>query len=358
MDVTPPPLAADRDDGGTHSIAAPPRPCLVVDLCMQAWPDARYDVAHRHGVAAYGVTAFDPHDTFEPAVERLMFWHLVARRHPNLGVATSVAAIRRAHDEGRATFLLFSQGGDFIAGKLHRLEAMYRLGLRVMIPAYNRSNGLCDGLLDATEGGVTRFGRLVVQECNRLGLVIDLTHVGRRSALEIIERSADPVIFSHSNPAHLVPNPRNIDDEQMRACAARGGLIGLVAWGPLVMRPGTTHWPTLDEYIDLVLYSADLLGGTSALAFSTDMSLGSYPRHDADPWGEAGYPAIAEAYGRHVTADQRSARRHLDGFSDYAQVNALAERMLTRGLTDRDVHGILGEHALGLFAQVWRPLDE
>jgi len=356
MDVTPTTVAADRDDGGIHSLTAA-RPGLVVDLCMQAWPDARYDVAHRHGVAAYGVTAFDPHDTFDDAVERLMYWHLVARRHPQLVVAGSVAAIRDAHAGGRSALLLFSQGGDFIAGKLHRLEALYRLGLRVMIPAYNRSNGLCDGLLDSTSGGVTRFGRLVVQECNRLGLVLDLTHVGKRSALEIIEHSTDPVVFSHSNPARLAPNPRNIDDEQMTACAARGGLIGLVAWGPLVMRPGTTHWPTVDEYIDTVVYSADLLGGTSALAFSTDMSLGSYPRHDADPWGEAGYPAIAEAYGRHVTADQRSARRHLDGFSDYAHVGALAERMLSRGLTDGDVHGILGEHALALFAKVWRPIE-
>ena len=162
-----------------------------------------------------------------------------------------------------------------------------------------------------------------------------------------------PVIFSHSNPGRLAPNPRNIDDEQMLACAARGGLIGLVAWGPLVMRPGTTHWPTVDEYIDMMLYSASLLGGTSHLAFSTDMSLGTYPRHDADPWGDAAYPDIAGDYGRHVTADTRSAKRSLDGFSDYAHVFALADRMLARGLTADDVRGILGDNALRVFDRVW-----
>lgn len=347
-------VAPDRDHGGEHSVVEGRCPFLVVDLCMQAWPDARFEVAHRHGVTAYGVTAFEPHDTFELAVERLMYWHLVARRHPHLEVATSVADVRRVRAAGRAALLLFSQGGDFIAGRLHRIEAMQRLGLRVMIPAYNRTNELCDGLLDTTDGGVTRFGRLVIEECNRVGVVLDCTHVGKRSTLEIIDQSRDPVIFSHSNPGRLAPNPRNIDDEQMRACAARGGLIGLVAWGPLVMRPDTTHWPTVDDYIDMVVYAADLLGGTSYLAFSTDMSLGTYPRHEADPWGEPPYPAIADAYGRLVTADTRSARRSLDGFSDYAHVFALADRMLARGLGDDDVRGILGEHALRLFEQVWQ----
>jgi membrane dipeptidase len=347
-------LAPDRDNGGTHSVLDRPCPYLVVDLCMQAWPDAGFDVAHRHGITAFGVTAFEPHDGFDAAVERLMYWHLVARRHPHLIVATTAAEVRRARADGRAAWLLFSQGGDFIGQKLHRLEAMHRLGLRVLIPAYNRSNHICGGLLDASDGGLTRFGRLVVGECSRLGLVLDCTHVAKRSALEIIDASQQPVIFSHSNPSTLVPNPRNIDDEQIRACAARGGLVGLVAWGPLVMRPGTTHWPTLDEYLDIVIHAATLLGGTSNLAFSTDMSLGSYPRHAADPWGDAGYPAVADLYGRHVTADQRSAKRHLDGFSDYAQIGAVAERMLARGLSDGDVRGFLGENALGLFERTWR----
>jgi membrane dipeptidase len=347
-------LAPDRDNGGTHSVLDAPCPYLVVDLCMQAWPDAAFDVAHRHGITAFGVTAFEPHDGFDDAVERLMYWHLVARRHPNLVVATTTADVRRARANGQSAWLLFSQGGDFIGQKLHRLEAMHRLGLRVLMPAYNRTNQICGGLLDASDGGLTRFGRLVVGECNRLGLVLDCTHVAKRSALGIVDASEHPVIFSHSNPSAVAPNPRNIDDEQIRACAARGGLIGLVAWGPLVMRPGTTHWPTVDEYIDMVVYAATLLGGASRLAFSTDMSLGSYPRHAADPWGDAGYPAVADAYGRHVTADQRSAKRHLDGFSDYAQIGAMAERMLARGLSEADVRGFLGENALGLFERIWR----
>jgi membrane dipeptidase len=348
--------AVTRPHGGVHSVLAADHPYVFVDSCMQMWPDADFAVAHRHGVTAYGVTAFDPHDTFDTAIERLMYWHLIARRHPNLVVATSADEIRDAKRDGRAALLLFSQGGDWIERKLHRLEAMYRLGLRVVIPAYNRSNQICDGLLDRTDMGLTRFGRLVVEECNRLGLLLDCTHVGKRATLEIIAHSTQPVIFSHSNPSRLVPNPRNIDDEQIAACTARGGIIGLVAWGPLVMRPGTTHWPTLDEFIAIVEDTAQRLGGTAAIGLATDMSLGTYPSHDADPWGEPGYPNIAEEYGRHVTPDQRSHRRALDGFHDYPQVVDLANRLLSRGFSDGDVRGILGENYLRLFAQVWNPL--
>ena len=344
-----------RPHGGVHSVLAADHPYVFVDSCMQMWPDADFAVAHRHGVTAYGVTAFDPHDTFDAAIERLMYWHLIARRHPNLVVATSADEIRHAKRDGRAALLLFSQGGDWIERKLHRLEAMYRLGLRVLIPAYNRSNQICDGLLDRTDMGLTRFGRLVVEECNRLGLLLDCTHVGKRATLEIIEHSAQPVIFSHSNPSRLVPNPRNIDDEQIAACAARDGIIGLVAWGPLVMRPGTTHWPTLDEFIAIVEDTAQRLGGTAGIGLATDMSLGTYPTHDADPWGEPGYTNIADEYGRHVTPDQRSHRRALDGFHDYPQVVDLANRLLSRGFSDGDVRGILGENYLRLFTRVWNP---
>ena len=192
------------------------------------------------------------------------------------------------------------------------------------------------------------------RNANRLGLLLDCTHVGKRAALEIIAHSAGPVIFSHSNPSRIVPNPRNIDDEQIAACTARGGIIGLVAWGPLVMRPGTTHWPTLDEFVAIVEDTASRLGGTTQIGLATDMSLGTYPKHEADPWGEPGYPNIAEDYGRHVTPDQRSHRRALDGFHDYPQVVDLANRLLAKGFTDTDVRGVLGENYLRLFAQVWK----
>ena len=345
---------ANLANKGYHPILERDHPYIFVDSCMQAWPDADYANAHRHGVTAYAVTAWRPHATVEQALEEGMFWHLVARQHPNLLVAERAEDIRRAKREGKAAIVIAAQGGDFIGNKLHRVEAFYRLGLRMMLPAYNTTNQLCDGCLDRTDGGLTRFGELVVDECNRVGLLLDCTHVGRRATLEIIERSAQPVVFSHSNASALVDNPRNIDDEQIRACAAKGGVIGLAPWGPLVLKAGNHEWPPIDHFIDHIDHVAQLTGSTDHIGIGTDMSLGTYPDHEHDPWGEPAYPDVSGTYGQLITADVRSPMRALNGFSNYAEIVNLIDRLQARGYGDEAVRKILGENYLRVFEQVWR----
>ena len=321
---------------------------------MQAWPDADYANAHRHGVTAYAATAWDPHANVDQAMEEGMFWHLIARKYPNTLVVATAEDIRRAKREGKAAFIITAQGGDFIGNKLHRIEAFYRLGLRMMLPAYNTTNQICDGCLDRTDSGLTRFGTLVVEECNRVGLLLDCTHIGKRASLEIIERSQHPVVFSHSNPNAIVKNPRNIDDDQIKACAAKGGVIGLAPWGPLVLKADQTTQPNLDDFIDHLDHVAQLTGSTDHLGIGTDMSLGTYPDHAHDPWGEPEYPDVAGRYGHLITTDVRSPRRALADFHAYPQILTLIDRLGARGYTDPDIHKILGENYLRVFAQVWK----
>ncbi len=339
---------------GFHPFLEPDHPYIFIDSCMQAWPDADYANAHRHGVTVYAATAWDPHVNAAEALDAGMFWHLIARKYPNTLVVEQVEDIHRAKREGKAALLLAAQGGDFIGDRLSRIEAFYRLGLRMMLPAYNRSNGICDGCLDRTDSGLTRFGELVVDECNRVGLLLDCTHIGHRASLEIIERSTVPVVFSHSNPKAVVDNPRNIDDEQIRACVERGGVIGLAPWGPLVLKAGQTTQPTVDDFVDHIDYLAQLSGSTDHIGIGTDMSLGTYPDHAHDPWGEAQWPDVADTYGRLITTDVRSPLRALDGFSNYAQITNLIDRLGGRGYSDEDIRKILGGNYLRVFEQVWK----
>jgi membrane dipeptidase len=282
-----------------------------------------------------------------------MEWHLLARRHENLRVAETVEGVRAAKAQGRAALILAAQGGDFIRRELHRVEAVRRLGLRQLLLAYNATNQLADGCLDRTAGGLSKLGERVVQECNRVGILLDATHTGKRSTLELIDRSAKPVIFSHSNPSAIAPNPRNVDDEQIRACAARGGVICLAPWGPLVMRPGTSHQPTVDEFIDMIDHVADRTGSADHVGIGTDMSLGSYPVHETDGWGAPDYGSPFAAYGEKITADPRSAKRNLDGFSDYAEVVSFIEALERRRFSPEAISGILGENYLRVAAEAW-----
>jgi membrane dipeptidase len=196
-----------RENKGFHPLLERDRPFTFVDACLQAWPDADFANAHRHGVNAFAVTSFRPRAELQDAFEGLMFWHAIARQHANIVVATSAAGIREARAQGRLALVLAPQGGDFVGRALHRVEAFHRLGLRMMLFAYNSTNSLCDGALDTTDSGLTRFGQAVTRECNRLGLLVDCTHIGERASPQVIDESGDHVTFSHSNASALAAAP-------------------------------------------------------------------------------------------------------------------------------------------------------
>ncbi len=346
-------MSATTQNKGFHPILNKDHDYIFIDSCMQIWPDADFANANRHGVTAYAVTAWRPHATAAQAMEEGMFWRLVERQNDNIIVAETAQDIRDAKRDGKAALIITAQGGDFIEDKLHRVEAFQRLGLRMMLLAYNTSNLICDGALDRTTSGLTAFGELVVEECNRVGILLDCTHTGKEATMQIIERSEKPCVFSHSNPNGVVQNPRNIDDDQIQACVAKGGVIGLAPWGPIVMKAGTTHWPTLDDFIDHVDYVINLIGNTDHIGIGTDMSLGTYPDHWHDPWGEPEFPSVDSEYRKYVSSDVRSPLRAINGWSNYTEVLNFVDRMLARGYSDNDVRKILGENYLRIFEEVW-----
>jgi membrane dipeptidase len=336
-----------------HTVLEEDPPFLYVDPCMQIWPDADFHLAHRHGVTAYAVTAWDPHADMSTAADGIMYWHGITREFPNLTLIRTVADVRQAKGDGKAGLLLAAQDGDWVGYDLGRIQAMADLGLRMMLLVYNANNQLAGGALDRNDGGLSRLGERVVEECNRVGILLDCSHTGKRSSLEILERSEYPCVFSHSNPSAIVPNPRNIDDEQIRACVSRGGVVALVSWGPLCMRPGTTHRPTMADFFQLIDHVADMAGDVENIAISTDMSIGTYPDHPHDPFGPPEYPDIAAQYNEHVTADFRSPLRQIEGFGDYAQIVQVAEGLSGWGFSDSEVRKILAGNFLRVCEEAW-----
>ena len=325
-------------------------PHIFVDGCVQIWPDADFPRLRDCGVTAYVITTWRPHDDAGNALEALANWWRIARTYPDkVGIALTAGDIRAAKAAGRAAIVIGSQGGDFLGQNLHLLEMFHRLGLRVMIPAYNARSALADGLMEPQDSGLSRMGRRWVAECNRLGILMDLTHVGQRSSLEVLELTGRPVVFSHSNPKALVDSHRNITDEQIHKCAATGGVIGVTNWGPLNFAPTATARPTLAHFLDAVAYVADLVG-IDHVGIGTDMSHGTYPDGDLIRTRNAG---TANRYAEMVEGSPRSRRRYVEGFDDYGQLLDVVAAMEKRGFGADDVAKVLGGNLLRVYGDVW-----
>jgi membrane dipeptidase len=327
------------------------QPYLFVDGCVQIWPDADFAELPACGVTAYTITSFRPHDDAAAALNAMADWWRVARTYPNIRIAMVAADIEAAKAAGGSALILGSQGGDFLGNDLNRLEMFHRMGLRVMIPAYNARTALADGLLEPTNAGLSRMGRRWVAECNRLGIVMDMTHVGERSSLDVLEASAQPVLFTHSNPRALVESARNITDEQIRKCAGTGGVVGITNWGPLNFRPGDTVRPKLSAFLDAIAYVADLVG-VDHVSIGTDMSHGTYPDGDLiRARNKASGSGVG--YGAVVEESPRSRLRYVEGFDDYGKLLDVVAAMRARGFAEADVEKILGRNLLRVFAAVW-----
>jgi len=145
---------------------------------------------------------------------------------PEIQIVSSVSEIDDAYANRKMAVTFDIEGMNALNGRLDLVQFYYDLGVRHMLFAYNRNNLAGSGCHDE-DVGLTNFGRQVVDEMSRVGMVIDCSHSGFRTTMEAMERSSDPVIFSHSNPKALADHERNITDEQIRACAETGGVIGI-----------------------------------------------------------------------------------------------------------------------------------
>lgn len=151
----------------------------------------------------------------------------VRTRPDRFVLAHTANDVRSAQIEGQLAIAFDLEGTEPLDGDVAMVDAFYALGVRTMLIAYNSRNRAGGGCHDQADTGLTAFGRAVVQEMNSVGMVVDATHCSRRTTLDLFEVSTEPVIFSHSVPGAIKKHPRNIDDVQMLACAATGGVIGI-----------------------------------------------------------------------------------------------------------------------------------
>lgn len=201
----------------------------------------------RVGAVFFGMPApadLEPHHWTERVLDQLDTIHETVRKHgEDLELALTSEDIKRIHSQGKIAILASVEGGHLIADDLHILRNYYRLGVRYMTLTHFQTNNWADSSTDtAVHGGLSDYGREIVKEMNRLGMMIDISHVSDETLGDTLEVSRTPLIASHSSVKAFSDTPRNLTDEMIRALAAKGGVVFIN------FHAGYLHQAALDVY--------------------------------------------------------------------------------------------------------------
>lgn len=195
-----------------------------------------------------------------------------------------VLQVRTAEDAGNvlkhkaATLLAIEEGGA-IDGSLEALRCLYELGVRAMTLTWSNRNDIADGINEeATGSGLTLFGKQVVAEMNRLGMLVDVSHISTAGFWSVIETSTKPIIATHSNAKSLCSHPRNLNDEQIKALAQNGGLAGITFAGQFIEEDWRNACiESVYKHID---YMLNLIGNDDHIGFGSDFDGISHPPYN------------------------------------------------------------------------------
>lgn len=255
-----------------------------------------------------------------------------------VSIISSVEDILTAKREKKLAVSFDIEGANALDCDLAMVSALHDLGVRQMLLAYNLGNMAASGCHDI-DAGLTPYGHEVVKEMNRVGMIVDCSHVSYRATIEMMEISSQPVVFTHSNPVAIWPHGRNILDDQIRKCAATGGVVGINGMGIFLGENDTSD----RVYADHACYVADLVGPAHVgigLDYKppskTDENLGATLQARPDYW-----PA-SQAYRtksiQHVSPEQ---------------LPGICKILSLRGWSQDHLRGFLGENFFRVASAVW-----
>ena len=319
---------------------------MVIDGLVTAPPSGLFaKELSGAGITACNWTVASHSDDTLAAINKITQFYWMFEQYPDATILVETAEdIDRAKSERKLGVILGFQGAGPISRSPHLIRVFRRLGVRIIQLTYNEGNALGAGCTEPSDSGLTSLGIQVVAEMNRLGMLIDLSHVGCRCSLEAIDASSDPVIFSHSNPRALQPNPRNITDEQMRACAAKGGVVGLATFSAFVGDTSSGRHPTLKEYFRQMDYALDLVG-PDHVAIGTDILI--------DPTDGVWWRAVTGRLYPEVSQGMNYETHNIEGFMHQTDFPAVVRAMSGHGYGSDVIRKIIGENWRRVYRQVW-----
>jgi len=317
---------------------------IVIDHCQRPVLDTEYFREVISGnITVIAVTLEDLEfiNGYKKAVERDLRQVLCRIAHhyrwiksaPDLAILVeNIDDLYRAKKEGKVG-VIFALQNIFIDDDLEMLEILHKLGVRIIQLTYNERNLVGDGCAEPANAGLSNFGRAVIEEMNRLGIIIDLSHCGDRTTIEAIECSREPVMFTHANVRDLNPNMRNKTSEQIKKLADKGGIIGLTTYPPITGIDNRKA-PNLEDFLKQIGTDYDTKG-TRDISLSKEITR-----------------KFLEVYsGTYKTNYNNLAIKDLEKLDQFPSI---ISGLFAHGYSQEDVIKILGGNATRLFRKVWK----
>jgi membrane dipeptidase len=263
-------------------------------------------------------------------------------------VARTVGDILGAQRDGHVAFVMGTESAGMIENELDRIDVLYGLGIRQMGLVYAEANTLGSGQKEQLDGGLTAFGRRAVERMNAVGTLIDVSHAGDRTSLDAIEASAKPVAITHAGARAVWPIARMKPDEVLKACAERGGVLGIEA------APHTTvsydhRAQSIESVMDHFTHAVEVMG-IEHVAFGPDTLYGDHA---------AFQKAIGDVIGSSTVFDAGDLEwervSHVDGLENPTEnFRNIAGWLVEHGYRDDEITAVLGGNILRLLGEVWR----
>jgi len=288
--------------------------------------------------------------SFEGIIRDIARWESEVARHPDVFLSVRGARdLETARASGRVGLVDGLQDGVAFHDDLWRLPVLHRFGVRIIQPTYNLRNLLGDGCLEPDGAGLSRAGQEAIRRMNALGILVDLSHCGRRTTRDALAASAVPVAFTHTGCAAVADHPRNKTDEELKTLADKGGVAGIYFMPYL--KPGAQ--PVAEDVVRHVEHAVKVAGedhvgiGTDGVLSPVDLTpeYRARAQADIDQRRKAGIGAPGEVSGIYTFVPDLNVPR---------RIQKLGELLGARGHSARRIEKIVGGNFARLFQETWK----
>jgi membrane dipeptidase len=259
--------------------------------------------------------------------------------------AESLADVRRAHQSGTIALVPGLEAATMIENEVDRIDILYGLGVRQMGIAYSEANSLGSGLRERRDGGLTAFGERAVERMNRLGMAIDVSHSGDQTCLEVIAASRAPVLITHAGARAVWDSQRMKPGSVIRACAQRGGLIGIEAAPHTTLSTGHPHH-SIDSVMDHVRHCVELVG-VEHVTFGPDTLFGDHV-------------GMHEAFAEQLSIGQARGGREfprvpwVEGLENPAECfGNIVDWLVAHDWSDGEIRALVGGNTVRVLEEIW-----